>query len=109
MRGSEINGDKDAKMVVMMSILEKMGKQEEHVSNFKGSIKGTVARDRLKGAHDLYHNYFKPDPIFHECLFGCRFKMSSHLFQHIVDDVKKCDHYFTLQKDSCIQLSFSPM
>ena len=45
------DGDEEAAMS-MMSIQEEMEKMEEHVLNFKGSIKGriTVARDRLKGA-----------------------------------------------------------
>ena len=63
------DGDEEAGMA-MVSIQEKMEKNEEHVLNFKGSIKGriTVARDRLKGARDLYDDYFKrPNPVFHEC------------------------------------------
>ena len=65
------DGDEEAAMS-MMSIQEEMEKMEEHVLNFKGSIKGriTVARDRLKGARDLYDDYFKrPNPVFHEGFF----------------------------------------
>ena len=56
----------------MMTILEEVDKREEHVLNFKGSIKGrvTVPHDRVKGARDLYGDYFSPNPVFHEGFFG---------------------------------------
>ena len=65
----------------MISIQEELEKAE-HVLNFWGSIKGliTVARDRIKGCRDLYDDYFKPDPVFHEGFFRRRFCMSSTLY-----------------------------
>ena len=54
-------------MMVMMSILEILKKKEEHVLNFKILIKRRIAipRDKIKDARLLYHDYFKPDSVFH--------------------------------------------
>ena len=96
----------------MMTIQEEMEKKEEHVLNFKGSIKRriTVARDRLKGARDLYDDYFiRPNPVFHEGVFQRRFRMSSRLYARIEEEVTKYDDYFKLKYDCCGKLSFSPM
>ena len=53
----QIYDDEDADIIMMMSIQEEMKKQE-HVLNFKGSIKGqiVVARDRISGAQSLYND-----------------------------------------------------
>jgi hypothetical protein len=51
--------------MMMMSIQEEMKKAEEHVLNFKGSIKGmrVIPRDRISGARLLYTDYFTADNI----------------------------------------------
>ncbi len=105
------DGDEENAMS-MMSMQEELEKKEEHVLNFKGSIKGriTVKRDRLKGARDLYDDYFKrPNPVFHEGFFRRRFRMSSGMFERIQEEVTKYDDYFKLRYDCCRKLSFSPM
>ena len=79
------DGDEVAAMS-MLSIQEELEKKEEYVLNFRGSIKGriTVARDRLKGARDLYDDYFlRTNPVFHEGFFRRRFRMSSKLYARI--------------------------
>ena len=75
------DGDEENTMA-MMSMQEELEKKEEHILNFRGSIKGwiTVTRDRLKGTRDLYDDYFnRPNPVFHERFFRRRFWMSSRL------------------------------
>ena len=64
----EIHDDKDADIMVMMSILEEIEKKEEdQVFNFKGSIRGRIVScDRIKGAWDIYNDYFKYDSVLHE-------------------------------------------
>src|SRR5664279_800005 len=64
---SEIDTDNDADIMSMMSIQEEMEKKEEHVLNFRGSIKGRIVmpRDRIKGARDLYNDYFRPVSYTH--------------------------------------------
>jgi hypothetical protein len=83
---SEIDQNKDDAMLVMMSILDKMEKKEEHVLNFQGSMPGgiDVASDMIKVQQDLYDDYFKPNPTFHENSFWYRFRRSTHLFSCIV-------------------------
>ena len=58
--------DEDADMVVMMSILEEIEKEGDHVLNFWGLIKGMIVfvDGRIKGAHDLSDDFFKPDSVY---------------------------------------------
>ena len=67
----EIDEDNEhEEIAIMMSVLEEVEK-EEHVLNFKGSIKDriTVTYDWIKGARDFYNDYFSLDLVFHEGFF----------------------------------------
>ena len=74
---NEFNGssgldDEDAEMMMMMMcIQEEMKKAEEHVLNFKGSMKGrrVIHSDRIVGARLLYMDYFTMEPTYHEGFF----------------------------------------
>ena len=66
-----------------------MEKKEDHVLNFKCSIKGMIGSpcDRIKRARDLYNDFFKPDLVFYEgFFFGVAFEC---LFGRIVEVLKK--------------------
>lgn len=108
---SSDSDDEDAEMMMMMSIQEELEKEEEHVLNFKGSIKGrrVIPRDRIAGARLMYSDYFTADPTFPESCFRHRYRMSRNLFLHIVTAVEEADDNFKLRKDCCGQLSFSPL
>ncbi|XP_020197592.1 uncharacterized protein [Aegilops tauschii subsp. strangulata] len=95
----------------MMSIQEEFEKAEEHVLNFKGSIKGwrVIPRDRIASARFLFTDYFATVPTFHETFFRRRYRMSRNLFLQVVEGVEKADYDFKLRKDCCGKLSFSPM
>uniref|UniRef100_M8CJU9 Putative mitochondrial-processing peptidase subunit beta n=1 Tax=Aegilops tauschii TaxID=37682 RepID=M8CJU9_AEGTA len=70
--------DSDNENAEMMIIEEELEKQEEHVLNFKGSIKGkrAISWDRIARAKLLYKDYFKPDPTYDEGFFQRHFRMS---------------------------------
>lgn len=58
----EKNGDEDADedLMMTMSILKQIEKEEENVLNFKGSIPDriVIAWDSIKDHRDLYADYF---------------------------------------------------
>ena len=59
-------------MMIMDSIEEEMDKEEYHVVNFKGSIKGkgVVSWHRIARAKLLYKDYFKPNATYHVDFFN---------------------------------------
>lgn len=101
--------DENAEMMLVMRIQEEMKKQVERVLRFKGSIKGrrVVLQDMIAHAQLLCSDYFKLDPTYHEVFFRHRFRMSKHLFLHIVNAMVEYDPYFKPRKDCCEQLSFA--
>ena len=54
--------DEEVDMITLMRMQEEMGRQVEHILNFKGSIKGrrVINRDRVSGARLLCQGYFTP-------------------------------------------------
>lgn len=58
--------------VMMQVVLEDAKRAEEHVLNFKGSIKahGVLNRNRACGHLTLMADYFAPDALF-ASVFGC--------------------------------------
>ncbi|XP_073033135.1 uncharacterized protein [Primulina eburnea] len=75
----------------------------------RGSIPGHIVihRDREIADQNLFNDYFAENPRFHEGIFRRRFRMSRHLFLHIVDGVKNHDSYFIQRSDGLGRLGLS--
>ncbi|XP_073020979.1 uncharacterized protein [Primulina eburnea] len=75
----------------------------------RGSIPGHIVihRDREIADQNLFTDYFAENPRFHEGIFRRRFRMSRHLFLHIVDGVKNHDSYFIQRSDGLGRLGLS--
>ncbi|XP_073304212.1 uncharacterized protein [Primulina huaijiensis] len=75
----------------------------------RGSIPGHIVihRDREIADQNLFNDYFAENPRFHEVIFRRRFRMSRHLFLHIVDGVKNHDSYFIQRSDGLGRLGLS--
>ena len=71
MSQSDADDDGDENLM-MMSILRKMENEVEHVLNFRDLmlVRKLVRQDRIKGHRDLYADYFKAKPAYHEGFFG---------------------------------------
>ena len=104
------DSDEEVDMIMLMSMQEEMGREVEHILNFKGSIKErrVINWDRVSGAKLLQKDYFAPNPTFpDDPWFRRRFCMRKPLFLRIVEGVEAHDDYFKLTRDCCGQLSFS--
>ncbi|XP_020192295.1 uncharacterized protein [Aegilops tauschii subsp. strangulata] len=93
---------------MMQAFLADAVHAEEHVLNFKGSIKGhrVFSRNKARGHLTLMDNYFAPDALLAENLavtFGCE-KMTLIPLYH---DVRSFDVYFILKKDVIRRIGFS--
>ena len=66
--------DEEVDMIMLMSMQEEMDRQEKHILNFKGSIKGrrVINRDTVSGARLLQKDYFAPNPTFLYDPWFCR-------------------------------------
>ncbi|KAE8790985.1 hypothetical protein D1007_34633 [Hordeum vulgare] len=53
------NSDEEVDMIMLISMQEEMGRQVEHIFNFKGSIKGRRVINRDRGV-EAHNDYFKP-------------------------------------------------
>ena len=104
------DGDYDL-MMMTMSILEVVEKEEKYILNFRGLMSSmiTVTRIRIQGHIDVYKNYFKVNPVYHEGFFWRNYQMRRHLFFQIMEGAKEYNPYLTLRKDCTVALSFSPL
>ncbi|XP_020172460.1 uncharacterized protein [Aegilops tauschii subsp. strangulata] len=106
--GSSDEEDYMDETVMMHVVLEDTEHAEEHVLNFKGSIKGHRLLNRNR-AHDhltLMADYFTPDALFADHFHRC-FSMRKTVFDCLYHGVRSYDDYFILKKDIVGTIGFS--
>ncbi|XP_020155544.1 uncharacterized protein [Aegilops tauschii subsp. strangulata] len=93
---------------MMQAVLEDAECAEEHVLNFKGSIKGhrVLNRNRAHGHLTLMADYFAPDALF-TGHFHRHFRMRKAVFDRIYHGIRSYDDYFILKKDAMGTIGFS--
>ncbi|CAH9105097.1 unnamed protein product [Cuscuta epithymum] len=76
-----------------------------------GSVHGHVVidRDREMGDHNLFMDYFSPNPRYGEALFRRRYRMSRDLFLQIVGAVTNHDNYFHQRRNATGRLGLSAL
>ncbi|KAK1663617.1 hypothetical protein QYE76_051776 [Lolium multiflorum] len=67
------------------------------------------ARQRLEGDIMLYADYFADEPLHHEEVFLCRFRMSRDLFLKIAHAIRDLDPYFRCKPDCTSVIGFSSL
>lgn len=84
----------DYELVMILSMLEAMRKEDVHVLNFKGFMPGKITFHKwAKGHADPYGDYFADNLKFLECYFCLHFLMNTLVLLHIVEGVKEYDNY----------------
>ncbi|XP_020149491.1 uncharacterized protein [Aegilops tauschii subsp. strangulata] len=86
---------------MMQVILKDVKQEEEHVLNFKGSIKGhrVLNRNRALDHLTLMADYFAPNALFTDH-FHRHFRMRKTVFDRLYHGVWSYDDYFILKKDA---------
>ncbi|XP_020176345.1 uncharacterized protein [Aegilops tauschii subsp. strangulata] len=86
---------------MILAVLEDTERVEEHVLNFKGSIKGhrVLNRNRVCGHLTLMADYLSLDALFSDH-FRRHFRMRKTVFDHLYHGVGSYDDYFILKKDT---------
>ena len=84
----------------MQAVLEDAERAEEHVLNFKGSIKGhrVLNRNRAPCHLTLMADYFHPDALFADHFHRC-FRMRKTIFDRLYHGVRSNDYHFILKED----------
>ncbi|XP_020171262.1 uncharacterized protein [Aegilops tauschii subsp. strangulata] len=92
----------------MQTVLEDVECAEEHVLDFKGSIKGhqVLNRNRARGHLTLMADYFAPDALFADH-FRRRFRIRKTIFDCLYHGVRSYDDYFIPKKDAMGMIGFS--
>ncbi|XP_020185484.1 uncharacterized protein [Aegilops tauschii subsp. strangulata] len=95
-------------MAMMHAMLADAEHAEEHVLNFKGSIKGhrVLGRNRARSHLTLMDDYFTLDVLFVDN-FPWRFQMHKNVFDCLYHIVRSFDDYFILKKDVVGRIGFS--
>nr|XP_020165219.1 uncharacterized protein LOC109750675 [Aegilops tauschii subsp. strangulata] len=106
--GSSNEKEYSDETVMMQVVLEDMECAEEHVLNFKGSIKGhrVLNRNRARNHLTLMTDYFAPDAFFADH-FRRRFQMRKTIFDRLYHGVRSYNDYFILKKDDVGAIGFS--
>uniref|UniRef100_A0A453EBC2 Uncharacterized protein n=2 Tax=Aegilops tauschii subsp. strangulata TaxID=200361 RepID=A0A453EBC2_AEGTS len=94
---------------MMLAVLEEAEREEEHILNFKGSIKGhrVLNRNRARGHLTLMADYFVPDALFADHFRRRCFWMRKTVFDRLYHGVRSYDDYFILKKDVVGTIGFS--
>ncbi|XP_020192193.1 uncharacterized protein [Aegilops tauschii subsp. strangulata] len=92
---------------MMQAVLEDAERMEEHVLNFKGSIKDhrVLNYNRARDHFTLIASYFSPDALCADHfrrIFRCKI-----VFDHLYHCVQSYDDYFILRKDVVGTIGFS--
>ncbi|KAI4994359.1 hypothetical protein ZWY2020_029407 [Hordeum vulgare] len=92
----------------MKAVLEDVERAEEHVLNFKGSIKGhrVLNRDRARGQLTLIDDYFDLAALFVDHYHRC-FWIHKTVLDCLYHGVRFYDDYFSLKKDTVGTIGFS--
>jgi hypothetical protein len=106
--GSSDEEEYSDETAMMQAVLEDAEHAEEHVLNFKGSIKGhrVLNRNRARGHLTLMADYFAPDALFADH-FRRHFRMRKTVFDRLYHGVRSYDDYFILKKDAMGTIGFS--
>ncbi|KAM3193705.1 hypothetical protein ACQJBY_070370 [Aegilops geniculata] len=93
---------------MMQVALEDVKRAEEHVLNFKGSIKGhrVVNRNRARRHLILMDDYFAKDALFADHFRPC-FRIRKTVFVRLYHGARSYDDYFVLKKDVVETIGFS--
>ena len=92
----------------MQTVLEDAERVEEHVLNFKGSIKGlrVLNHNRAREHLTLMADYFAPDALLADH-FRRPFRTRKIVFDCLYHGVRSYDDYFILKKDAVGTIGFS--
>ncbi|XP_020152927.1 uncharacterized protein [Aegilops tauschii subsp. strangulata] len=98
--GSSDEEEYSDETAMMQAVLEGVERAEEHVLNFKGSIKGhrVLSRNRARWQLTLMADYFSSDALFAD-YFRRRFWMRKTVFDRLYHGVRSYDDYFIPKKD----------
>uniref|UniRef100_A0A453LH54 Uncharacterized protein n=1 Tax=Aegilops tauschii subsp. strangulata TaxID=200361 RepID=A0A453LH54_AEGTS len=93
---------------MMQAVLEHVDRVDDHVLNFKGSIKGhrVLNRNRARRHLTLMADYFAPDALFTDH-FHRRFRMRKSVIDRLYHGIWSYDDYFILKKDIVGMIGFS--
>nr|XP_020173952.1 uncharacterized protein LOC109759544 [Aegilops tauschii subsp. strangulata] len=106
--GSSGEEDYTDETMMMQTVLADAERAEEHVLNFKGSIKGhrMLNCNQARDHWTLMDDYFAPDALFADN-FRWHFRMRKNVFDRLYHDVQSFDDYFILKKDAIGTIGFS--
>jgi hypothetical protein len=106
--GSSDEEEYSDETTMMQVVLEDAEQADEHVLNFKGSIKGhrVLNRNRARGHLTLMNDYFASDALFADN-FRRRFRMCKSVFDRLYQGVRAYDDYFILKNDALGNIGFS--
>ena len=106
--GSSDEEEYSDETAMMQAVLEDAERAEEHVLNFKGSIKGhrVLNCNRARGHLTLMDDYFSPDALFADN-FRRHFRMRKNVFDILYNGVRSYDDYAMLRKDVVRRIGFS--
>ncbi|KAE8804643.1 putative glutathione S-transferase GSTU6 [Hordeum vulgare] len=92
----------DEMMMMMQTVLEDAEGVEEHVLNFKGSVKNhqVIKLNSVREHLTLMTDYFAPDELFVDHFRQC-FRMHKTVFDRLYHGVWSNGDYFILKNDSC--------
>ncbi|CAH9133595.1 unnamed protein product [Cuscuta epithymum] len=88
-----------------MTISHCIGELNRHGGSVHGHV--VIDRDREMGDHNLFMDYFSPNPRYGEALFRRRYRMSRDLFLQIVGAVTNHDNYFHQRRNATGRLGLS--
>lgn len=71
---------------------------EEDTSNTAKGKKRMIHRNREEADHNIYVDYFAPQPRFPEDFFRRRFRLSKSLFARIEGDLQAHDKYWVQKR-----------
>ena len=93
---------------MMQVVLEDAERAEDHVLNFKGSIKGhrVLNRNRARRHLTLMAAYFAPNALFTDH-FCQRFRMRKSVLDRLYHGIRSYDDYFIVEKDVVGTIGFS--
>ena len=104
--GSSDEEEYSDETAMMQAVLEGAERTEEHVLNFKGSIKGrrVLNRNRAGGHLTPMADYFAPDALLADNFRRC-FRMRKTVFDCLYRVGRSYDDYFILKKDAWERLA----
>jgi hypothetical protein len=102
---SDEEDEHDDEKAMMQAVQVDGESAEEHVLNFKGSIKGhrVLNRKRARGHLTLMDNYFAP-MLYSLTIFSM---LSDVIFYCLYNGVRAYNDYFILKKDAVGKIGFS--